>query len=174
MSTALKNRITKRDHISGDRTAALVLLEYGDYQCPSCGDSYRAVNKSIRQLGKNIVFVFRNFPLTDIHPDAFDAALAAEAAALQNKFWEMYAQLCQNQAYLNEQERFSYAKRIGLDMDRFGKDIQSQALASKIENDIESGIKSGISGTPSFYVNGGKFDGEWEGEGLVQYLNGLL
>ena len=174
MTKALKNGITNRDHISGDRTAALVLLEYGDYQCPSCGDSYRAVNKAIGQFGKNIVFVFRNFPLTDIQPDAFDAAIAAEAAALQNKFWEMYAQLFQNQAYLNEQELFSYAKLIGLDMDRFGKDIQSQALASKIENDIESGIKSGVSGTPSFYVNGEKFEGEWEGEGLVQYLNGLL
>lgn len=174
MKKGLKNEITKYDHISGDRTAALELLEYGDYQCPSCGDSYLAVNKAIQDLGKNIVFVFRNFPLTDIHPDAFDAAMAAEAAAQQNKFWEMYTQLFQNQASLNEPDLFSYARRIGLDMQRFGQDIQSQALASKIEGDIESGINSGVSGTPSFYINGKKFDGDWENGGLVSYLTELL
>jgi protein-disulfide isomerase len=174
MNKALKNGITERDHISGDKNATIQLLEYGDYQCPSCGDSYLAVSEAIRELGKNLVFVFRNFPLTDIHPDAFDAALAAEAAARQNKFWEMYAQLFQNQAYLNEQALFSYARLIGLDMDQFGQDIQSQALVSKIEGDIDSGLKSGVSGTPSFYINGEKFEGDWEGEGLVRYLKRLL
>jgi protein-disulfide isomerase len=86
----------------------------------------------------------------------------------------MYDQLYQNQDQLSGYQLFAYAKGIGLDIVRFEQDIQSQALASKIEADIESGVKSGVSGTPSFYVNGEKFDGEWEGEGLVQYLNGLL
>jgi protein-disulfide isomerase len=174
MSTKLQNAVTIRDHMIGSKTAPLQLVEYGDYQCPSCGDSFLAVNKVLRQMAKSVVFVFRNFPLTDIHPDAFDAALAAEAAELQNKFWEMYDQLYQNQDQLSGYQLFAYAKGIGLDMVRFEQDIQSQALASKIEADIESGVKSGVSGTPSFYVNGEKFDGEWEGEGLVQYLNGLL
>ena len=174
MNKALKNGITEPDHIIGDKTATLQLLEYGDFQCPSCGDSYLAVSEAIKELGKSLVFVFRNFPLTDIHPDAFDAALAAEAAARQNKFWEMYAQLFQNQASLNEQALFSYARRIGLDMDQFGQDIQSRAVASKIEGDIESGLKSGVSGTPSFYINGQKFEGDWGGRGLVHHLKRLL
>jgi protein-disulfide isomerase len=174
MSTALKNGITKRDHMAGDKNAALELLEYGDYQCSSCGDSYLAINNAIRELGKNMVFVFRNFPLTDIHPDAFDAALAAEAASLQNKFWEMYDLLFQNQANLSGHALFSYARRIGLDIDRFEQDIKSQALTSKIEADIESGLRSGVSGTPSFYINGEKFDGDWESGELIHYLKSLL
>ena len=174
MNSVLKNLITKRDHMKGTQAAPLVLLEYGDYQCSSCGDSYQAVNNAIQEIGEDIVFVFRNFPLTDIHPDAFDAALAAEAAALQNKFWEMYDLLFQNQEYLSGHELFSYASRIGLDMDRFGQDIHSQALTAKINADIESGLRSGVSGTPTFYVNGEKFDGDWTGDGLVQYLRELL
>jgi len=174
MSTQLKNTVTKRDHILGIKTAPLELLEYGDYQCSSCGDSYLAVKEALRELGKNVVFIFRNFPLTEIHPDAFDAALAAEAAALQNKFWEMYDLLYQNQANLTGQELLAYAKEIGLDMGRFEQDVQSQALSSKIEADMEGGLSSGVSGTPTFYINGEKYEGDWEGDGLARYLKNLL
>jgi len=174
MNTVLKNAVTKRDHIRGIKAAPLTLLEYGDYQCSSCGASYLAVNNVIRELGKNIVFVFRNFPLTDIHPDAFDAALAAEAAALQNKFWEMYDLLFRHQADLSVEALFYYARQLDLDMGRFERDIQSGELTSKIEADIASGLKSGVSGTPSFYINGEKFDGDWGDDGLIDYLNGLL
>jgi protein-disulfide isomerase len=110
MSTKLQNAVTIRDHMIGSKTAPLQLVEYGDYQCPSCGDSFLAVNKVLRQMAKSVVFVFRNFPLTDIHPDAFDAALAAEAAELQNKFWEMYDQLYQNQDQLSGSVRAGYPK----------------------------------------------------------------
>lgn len=174
MSTQLKNPITKRDHVLGNKTALLELVEYGDFQCSSCGDSYLTVKEVLRELGKNVVFVFRNFPLTEIHPDAFDAALAAEAAALQNKFWEMYDLLYQHQANLSGHQLFAYANEIGLDMGRFEQDIQSQALTSKIEADIESGLKSGVSGTPTFYINGEKYEGDWAGDGLIQYLKELL
>ena len=174
MSTLLTNPITKLDHILGIKTAPLELLEYGDFECSSCGDSYLTVKEVLRELGKNIVFIFRNFPLTEIHPDAFDAALASEAAAMQNKFWEMYDMLYKNQANLKGYQLFAYANEIGLDMGRFEQDIQSQALTSKIEADIASGLSAGVSGTPTFYINGEKFDGDWEDEGLIQYLKGLL
>jgi len=174
MDKALKNVISKRDHMTGPKSATLKLLEYGDYECPSCGDSYVEVNNAIQELGKNLIFVFRNFPLKDIHPDAYNAALAAEAAALQNKFWEMYNLLFQNQTRLSEEDLFNYAGQNGLDMTRFRRDIQSQALASKIEADIERGLKSGVSGTPSFYINGEKFEGDWENGGLIQYLKRVL
>lgn len=174
MSTQFKNIITKRDHILGSKTAPLALLEYGDYQCSSCGDSYLVVKEALRELGKNLVFIFRNFPLTDIHPDAFDAALAAEAAALQNKFWEMYDLLFQNQARLSGDKLFAYAKELGLDMDRFEQDVQSHALTSKIEADIDSGLSIGVSGTPSFYINGEKYEGDWKNGELIQYLNRML
>jgi protein-disulfide isomerase len=173
MSTTLKNAVNKRDHILGNKTAPLELLEYGDYQCSSCGGSYLVVKEVLRELGKNVVFIFRNFPLTEIHPNAFDAALAAEAAGLQNKFWEMYDLLYQNQAYLSEDVLFAYANEIGLDMDRFEQDIQSQALISKIEADMEGGLSSGVSGTPTFYINGEKYEGDWEGDELARYMKTL-
>lgn len=174
MIKQLKNPVTKRDHILGIKTAPLALLEYGDYQCPSCSESYLVVQEVLRQLGKNVVYIFRNFPLTDIHPDAFDAALAAEAAALQNKFWEMYNLLYQNQDHLSGQNLIEYAKEIGLDMSRFEQDIQSQMLSSKIEADIESGLKSGVNGTPTFYINGDKYEGDWENDELIEALKSLL
>jgi len=174
MTIQLKNAVNQREHIQGIRTAKIELVEYGDYQCPSCGDSYLVVKEVLLELGNNVVFIFRNFPLTEIHPDAFDAALAAEAAALQNKFWEMYDLLFQNQAFLSENDLFSYAGRLGLDLERFRQDVQSPALAAKIEADINSGLKSGVGGTPSFYINGEKFDGDWENNGLVEYLKGLV
>jgi protein-disulfide isomerase len=135
MSIQLKSAITKRDHILGIKTARVVLLEYGDYQCSSCGESYWAVKKAIQELGNSICFAFRNFLITDIHPDAFDSARTAETVALQNKFWELYDLLCQNQTHLRGYKLFGYAKEIGSDMDRFVQDIQSQKLISIIESD---------------------------------------
>ncbi len=174
MRAELKNAVTKPDHILGIKSLPIELLEYGDYQCPSCGDSFMVVNKILRELANRVVFVFRNFPLTDRHPDAFDASLAAEAAGLQNKFWEMYDLLFQHQAQLSVYQLFTYAKEIGLNMERFKKDIQSPALASKIEADIESGLKSGVNGTPTFYINGEKYEGDWQGDGLLQHMKSLL
>jgi protein-disulfide isomerase len=174
MRTTLKNALTKRDHILGNKNAPLELLEYGDFQCSSCGDSYLAVKEVLRELGQNVAFIFRNFPLTEIHPDAFDAALAAEAAAQQNKFWEMYDLLFQHPARLSGHELFAYAHALGLNMNRFEQDIQSQALTSKIEADMEGGLSSGVSGTPTFYINGEKYEGDWEGDELARYLKNLL
>jgi protein-disulfide isomerase len=173
MSAKLKNAINENDHILGTQTAPIELVEYGDYQCPSCGDSYLVVNKLLREMTKRIVFVFRNFPLTDMHPDAFDAALAAEAAALQNKYWKMYDLLYRNRAQLSPYRLNEYAKEIGLDMGRFNRDVQSPALSSKIDRDIESGLKSGVNGTPTFYINGEKYEGDWENDEMIDYIKSL-
>jgi protein-disulfide isomerase len=174
MSKQQKKNIAHADHILGTKTATLELLEYGDFQCSSCGDSYLVVRKILRELKDSLVFVYRNFPLTEIHPDAFNAALAAEAAALQNKFWEMYNILFQHQANLGVEALFYYARQIGLDMNRFEQDIQSEALASKVNADVELGLQSGVSGTPSFYINGEQFDQDGSGNGLIGYLEELL
>lgn len=173
MSIQLKNTVTDKDHIQGIKTAPLELVEYGDYQCPSCGESYLILKKVQQRLGNNLKFIFRNFPLAE-HPDAFGAAMAAEAAALQNKFWEMHDLLYENQLYLGSDYLRGYAENLGLNMDQFEKGLRSDALATKIEADFEAGEKSGVTGTPNFYINGKKYDGDWEGDGLVQYLNRLL
>jgi len=169
----LKNAVTDKDHIQGPASAPLELVEYGDFQCPTCGESYLVLKKAQQQLGKNLRFVFRNFPLTQ-HPDAFGAAMAAEAAGLQHKFWEMYDLLYRNQLYLGKYYLLSYAIDIGLDMDRFEKDLQSEELASKIRADFEGGERSGVTGTPNFYINRQKYDADWEGDALIRYLKRLL
>jgi protein-disulfide isomerase len=173
MAVLLKNPVTDKDHFQGAETASLELVEYGDYQCPSCGEAYIVLKKIQQQLGKQVKFIFRNFPLTE-HHEAFAAAMAAEAAALQHKFWEMYDLLYSNQLYLGSNDLISYAGEIGLNMDRFRRDIQSEVLASKIEADLEGGELSGVTGTPNFYINGEKYDGDWEDDALIHYLIGLL
>jgi protein-disulfide isomerase len=174
MTTQLNNPVNQREHILGIKTAPLQLLEYGDYQCPSCGESYTVVKEIISELPGKVVFIFRNFPLTDIHPDAFNAALAAEAAGLQNHFWEMYDLLFQNQENLEDDDLFRYASQLNLDTSRFEQDMQSQVLSSKIETDIEGGLRNGVNGTPTFYVNGEKYDEDWEDGRLMQYLKTLI
>jgi protein-disulfide isomerase len=174
MSKLLKNAVTHKDHIQGFENTPLELVEYGDYQCPSCEQSYFILKEAQRQLGEKLKFIFRNFPLTDEHPDALGAAMAAEAAALQNKFWEMYDLLFNNQLHLSESYLLEYAEDIGLNIPLFEKDIQSEALSLKIEADYEGGIRSGVTGTPAFYINGEKYEGDWESEGLILHLKRML
>lgn len=161
------------EHIQGNSAAALTLVEYGDYQCSSCGESYLTVKDIQQQLGNRLKFVFRNFPLTDIHPDAFSAAMAAEAAARQYKFWEMHDLLFTHQEYLSAADLFDYANDLGLDMDRFGRDVRSELLASKINREIDDGINRGVAGTPTFFVNGEKFADNWANGDLARYLSSL-
>ena len=166
--------VSTNDHIQGSASAAIELVEYGDYQCPYCGQAYPIIKSLQRSLGKNLKFVFRNFPLTEMHPNAMNAALAAEAAALQNKFWEMHDIIYENQQHLNDSNLLAYAEKIGLDLKRFKNDIKQQTLTDKIEQDFESGARSGVNGTPSFYVNGKKYNGDWELDAFEEFLRGVL
>ena len=156
---SLKPAVSNTDHAQGNLDAELTIVEYGDYQCPYCGAAYPVLKDLMDQFGTQIKFVFRNFPLSEMHQYARPAALAAEAAALQNKFWEMHDAIYENQRNLNESLLLELAEELTLDVPQFKKDLKSVELADKVDEDFESGIVSGVNGTPSFYVNGKKFDG---------------
>ncbi|WP_223649097.1 DsbA family protein [Hymenobacter psoromatis] len=174
MSAHLQPAIGDQDHRQGPAKAPLQLVEYGDYQCSYCGQAYPAVRAAQQALGNKLEFVFRNFPLTEVHPHAQQAALAAEAAAKQHKFWEMHDALYEHQNQLDEQHLIGFARQLGLDIEKFTQDMQNPTMAGKVESDFESGVRSGVNGTPSFFLNGQKFDGEWQGQGLTEFLQSQL
>jgi protein-disulfide isomerase len=159
-----------RDHIQGPPTAPVTLLEYGDYQCPYCGQAYPIIKQVQKHLGNKLRFVFRNFPITQIHPHAQHAAEAAESAAAQNKFWEMHDHLYEHQQALEDNHLEKYANKLGLDLDQFNHDMSSHAHAQRIREDFLSGVRSGVNGTPTFYINGTRYDGSWDLETLLKIL----
>ena len=166
--------VSSKDHVKGEPEAILELVEYGDYQCPYCGRAYVVIRNIRRELGKKLRFVFRNFPLAKIHPQARPTAIAAEAAALQGKFWEMHDIIFEHQDILSAGNMVLFAKNIGLDIAQFENDIQLKALFDRVEQDFESGIRSGVNRTPSFYINGKKYEGYWEENALLEYLKSIL
>ncbi|SER55442.1 DsbA family protein [Pedobacter rhizosphaerae] len=158
MST-LKPAVNNDDHIEGSLSAPVEIVEFGDYQCPYCRQAYPII-KDIQVLFEGqIKFIFRNFPLAELHQYAFLAAQSAEAAALQGKFWEMHDAIYENQARLSDDLFLELAGGLGLDLEKFKQDVASAEVKEKVEGDFESGVRSGVNGTPSFYVNGEKFDG---------------
>ena len=170
----LKTPVSKTDHSQGPENAPITIVEYGDYQCPYCGRAYPIVKRLQKALGSNVRFVFRNFPLSQIHPDALSAALVAEAAANQGKFWEMHDVFYENQANLHMDGLLSMAEDAGLHLDRLNKDWASAAVEERVSNDFESGVRSGVNGTPTFFVNGERYDGDWSYGPFLEYLQGLL
>ena len=166
---SLKPAVSNTDHAQGNLNADLIIVEYGDYQCPYCGAAYPVLKELMGQFGNQIKFVFRNFPLSEMHQYARMAAIAAEAAALQGKFWEMHDAIYENQRNLNENFLLMLAGKLNLNIPQFEKDLENSELAEKVDADFESGIVSGVNGTPSFYVNGKKFDGG--AEDLFQLLS---
>jgi protein-disulfide isomerase len=170
----LRTPVNGNDHIFGNEKASLEMLEYGDYECPHCGRAHPIVKDIIRQLGDKLKFVFRNFPLSNIHPHAVSAAVATEAAALQGRFWEMHDVIFENQKTLEVEHLFLFAHQIGLDLERFKNDIQDPALTDKVEKDFYGGLRSGVNRTPTFYINGQKYDGDWSGNHLLEYLKSVL
>jgi protein-disulfide isomerase len=156
---ALKPATGPRDHKQGNENATIEIVEYGDYQCPHCKAAFPVIKKIEATFGDQILFVFRNFPLQEAHRFAMVAAQAAEAAARQDKFWEMHDAIYENQDQLSDAFLFYLAEQIGLDVDRFQQDLENETIVQKVEDDFESGVRSGVNGTPSFFVNGQKFDG---------------
>ena len=154
----LKIPVTKSDHSIGNPASGRILVEYGDYQCSHCGVAFPLIRKLLRQHGDDICFIFRNFPLEESHPAAVIAALAAEAAALQGKFWNMHDELYENQAELSADNILGFAAALQLDMSRFSHDWQSQQLLDRVEKDLEGGLRSGVNGTPTFFLNGERYD----------------
>lgn len=166
--------INSNDHILGNPNATIELVEYGDYECPFCGRAYPIVKDIKQKLDGDIKFVFRNFPLSKIHPHAFMAAVATEAASLQGKFWEMHDIVFENQKSLETESILSFAHVLGLDTDQFQDDIQDRRLIEKVEKDFESGLRSGVNRTPTFFINGEKFEGDWTRGELLEYLKAQL
>jgi protein-disulfide isomerase len=149
-----------RDHSEGRSDAPLVLVEYGDYQCPYCGAAYPIVKRIRKELGSSLRFVFRNFPITNSHPQAEWAAETAEAAAAQGKFWEMHDFLYENQRFLGDAAYFAkYEEKLKLDATRIAAEVAKGAYSSRIEEDFMSGVRSGVNGTPTFFINGVRYDG---------------
>jgi protein-disulfide isomerase len=159
-----------RDHIQGPADAAVTLVEYGDYECPYCGAAYPIVKELQARMGDRLRFVFRNFPITTSHPHAEQAAEAAEAASAQGRFWEMHDLLYENQRRLRDQDLHSYAEQLGLDVEQFDKDLAGHVHAPRVREDFMSGVRSGVNGTPSFYVNGARHDDSYDLETLLAAL----
>jgi protein-disulfide isomerase len=173
-SARLTQPVSGRDHAEGPVDAFLTLVEYGDYQCPYCGAAYPVVKRLQKSLGKNLRFVFRNFPLTQAHPYALIAAEAAEAAALQGKFWEMHDLLFEQQPLLKPDIIPVWAKRMGLNLEKFAGDIKQGLVDKRIKEDRQSGIRSGVNGTPTFFINGTRYDGSPDYASLLEALKSEL
>ena len=171
---SLKPPISANDQSTGNISSPVVLVEFGDYQCPHCGHAHPLIKKLLKEKGKDFHFVFRNFPLQEAHPAAFMAAVSAEAAAKQGKFWEMHDMIFEHQQKLTGFGAFiDYAEKIGLDLQGFAADVKSDDIVKKVEADFESGVRSGVNGTPSFFINGTKYNGNWEEVDLLEYLRSL-
>ena len=173
-SARLTQPVSAHDHAEGPADAPLTLVEYGDYQCPYCGAAHPVVKRLQKRLGKKLRFVFRNFPLTQAHPYARIAAEAAEAAALQDKFWEMHDLLFEQQTLLKPEIIPLWAKKVGLNSEQFGNDIKQGVIAKRIKEDRQSGIRSGVNGTPTFFINGTRYDGPHDYASLLAALESEL
>jgi len=156
----------RRDHIRNP-SGAVTLVEYGDFQCPHCGRAHPILNELIERMGDDIRFVFRHFPLTQSHPDAQSAAEAAEAAAAQGKFWEMHDALYENQQALDPQNLSEYASDLDLNLPQFQLELAEHTHQPRVREDFMSGVRSGVNGTPTFFINGRRHDGAWDLESLM-------
>ena len=159
-----------RDHIQGPADAPVTLVEYGDYECPYCGAAYPIIKELQTRMGERLRFVFRNFPITTSHPHAEQAAEAAEAAATQGRFWEMHDLLYENQERLRDSDLHTYAEQLGLDVQSFDHELGEHVHAARVHEDFMSGVRSGVNGTPTFYVNGARHDDSYDIETLMAAL----
>ncbi len=159
-----------RDHATGPHDAPVTLVEYGDFQCPHCGRAYPIVKDIVRTLGAKLRFVFRNFPLTRIHPEAEHAAEAAEAAEKQGAFWQMHDRLFERQFALDDDHLIEYATELGLNAERIRGELEAGTYAGRVRDDFMSGVKSGVNGTPTFFINGVRYDESWDRDSLLGAL----
>ena len=168
--TTLQPAVSARDHIEGDIAAPVTLVEYGDYECPHCGHAFPIIKRIQKALGNDLCFVFRNFPLSEVHPNATAAAEAAEAAAAQGKFVEMHDIIFENQDRLGPGDLLGYAQQCGLDTQRFVREMEAGDYTDRVREDFMSGVRSGVNGTPTFFVNGQRYDDSWDYGPLLAHL----
>jgi len=166
--------VRQRDHQQGPATASVTLVEYGDYECPYCGEAYPIVKEIQRRLSDRLRFVFRNFPLTQSHPHAQHAAEAAAAAAAQGKFWEMHDSLFEHQQALDDAHLVHYAVVLQLDQEKFEREMTEHIYAPRVREDFLSGVRSGVNGTPTFYINEVRHDDSYALEMLLAAIEDAM
>jgi len=167
-------KITADDHALGPADAPVAVVEYGDYECPFCRGAARDVHRMLDLYPGSIRFAFRNFPIVQLHPHAEQAAQAAEAAAAQGKFWEMYELLLEPASSLDFDSLLARARDLGLDIDQFRQDVTGRAYAARIESDMREGLRNGVNATPKFYVDGERIDGKFPLEGLEDAIRAAV
>jgi protein-disulfide isomerase len=162
--------LSAEDHVDGPERAELELVMYGDFQCPYTTAAYPIVERIRDQLSPRLLFAFRHFPLREIHPDAERAAEAAEAAATQGAFWEMHDRMFESRGALSREDLISYAAELGLDSDRVAAELDSGAHAARVQRDVDSGVASGVMGTPGFFIGGRQYSGSFDSQSLTAAL----
>jgi protein-disulfide isomerase len=162
------------DHVQGPANAPVTLVEYGDYECPFCGEAFVVVQEVQALFGDTLRFVFRNFPLTSVHPHAREAAFAAEAAGMQGAFWPMHDRLYENQDALDVPDLVAHAEALGLDMEAFERDFGSSAVQERVRRDFLGGVRSGVNGTPTFFVNGVRHEGSYRLDELARAIESQM
>jgi protein-disulfide isomerase len=170
---SLQIPVNENDHSQGPEDAPVTLIEYGDYQCPYCGKAHPIVKRLQEALQDDLRFVFRNFPLTQVHPMAMPAAQAAEAATFQDKFWEMHDYIFEHQSELSPEGLLQFAIDLQMDPEQLAADMERPEVKQKIERDFKYGVRSGVNGTPTFFINGVRYDGPISYEFLLQALTAL-
>jgi protein-disulfide isomerase len=170
MTTHLTPALSDRDHLLGPADAPVTLVEYGDYECPYCGMAHPIVASVLRRMGDSIRFGYRHFPLTQMHPRAQNAAEMAEAAATRGQFWAMHDKLFQNQKALEDEDLINYAAEVGIDPEWAVEVLAIHRFAERVREQFLSGVRSGVNGTPTFFINGVRHDGAWDEASLLEAL----
>jgi protein-disulfide isomerase len=160
-----------RDHIRGPDDAPVTLLEYGDFECPYCGQAEQVIRELLLSAGSDVRYVWRHLPLNDVHPRAQLAAEASEAAAAQGRFWEMHDALLAGQDALRPSDLARRAEELGLDLERFNEDLHGHRYASRVLEDVVSADESGVSGTPTFFINGRRHYGVYDIGALTEAVS---
>jgi protein-disulfide isomerase len=172
--TKLKTPITQRDHVQGADDAPLTLLEYGDFECPHCGRAHPVVKALQERFGEQLRFVYRHFPLAQIHPHAESAAETAEFAGAHKKFWEMHDLLFENQEQLGLPLYQELTETLGLPVEHLIEALETGKFTAKVRADFSSGVRSGVNGTPTFFINGVRYDGPMDVISMVEALAYVL
>ena len=171
MSARLHTPVSERDHVRGSLRAPVVLVEYGDFESAHCAAAEPAVGYLRNHMGEGMAFVYRHFPVADVHPFAEIAAEASEAAAAQGKFWEMHDIIFANQDALQADDLVAYAEALGLDPDRFADELSAHVYLPRIRTDFSEGVRSGVTGTPTFFINGVRYDGARDPQVMLDMLD---
>jgi len=162
--------IHAEDHVYGTESAPFTLVEYGDYECPDCGRLFSIIHELQTTLGDRLRIVYRHYPLGGIHPAAQEAAEAAEAAGAQGRFWQMHDLLFQNQSALKRKNLLGYAESLGLDSDRFSRELKKGVYEDRVREDFRRGVQNGVYKTPGLFLNGVRHDGAWDRDILLATL----